>query len=99
VGELKNHGFEISMSRKGNPYDNATMESFFKTLKYEEVYLCEYETYADVIERLPNFLDDVYNRKRLHSALRYLAPDDFEEMIPGQQNKEVLSQTLLTLSV
>lgn len=99
VDELKSLGFEISMASVGNPYENAMMESFFKTLKYEEVYLCEYETYAGVIERLPNFLDDVYNRKRLHSAFRYLAPDDFEEMILGQQNKEVLSQTLLTLSV
>jgi len=52
VEELKNHGFEISMSRKGNPYDNATMESFFKTLKYKEMYLCEYKTLADVMNRL-----------------------------------------------
>jgi putative transposase len=53
VTELKNYGFEISMSRTGNPYDNARMESFFKTLKNEEVYLCEYETYEDVMERIP----------------------------------------------
>jgi len=49
VAELKSHGFEISMARTGNPYENARMESFFKTLKYEEVYLCEYETFDDVI--------------------------------------------------
>jgi len=51
VDELKSHKFEISMARKGNPYENAMMESFFKTLKYEEVYLCEYETFEDVMER------------------------------------------------
>ena len=99
VDELKRHGFEISMAKVGNPYENAMMESFFKTLKYEEVYLWEYETYKDVIERLPNFLDDVYNHKRLHSALSYLAPDEFEEMVLMQQSKEVPSQTLLTLPV
>jgi putative transposase len=52
VAELKSHGFEISMARAGNPYENARMESFFKTLKYEEVYLCEYETFQDVVARL-----------------------------------------------
>jgi len=51
VEKLNSHEFEISMSRKGNPYDNATMESFFKTLKYEEVYLCEYKTLDDVMGR------------------------------------------------
>lgn len=53
---------KISMSRTGNPYDNAHMESFFKTLKYEEVHLSNYETYDDVIERLPHFMEEVYNK-------------------------------------
>jgi transposase InsO family protein len=75
------------------------MESFFKTLKYEEVYLCEYEMFEDAIEKLPNFLGDVYNHKRLHSALGYLPPDDFEEMVFAQQGKEVPGQTFLTPSV
>ena len=65
---LKDHGIKISMSAKGNPYDNAYVESFFKTLKQEEVYLWQYETYFDVITRIPDFIEDVYNRKRLHSA-------------------------------
>jgi transposase InsO family protein len=65
---LKDNGIRISMSVKGNPYDNAYAESLIKTLKQEEVYLWQYETYLDVIERIPYFILDVYNRKRLHSA-------------------------------
>jgi len=100
IDELKRCGFNISMSRKGNPYDNARMESFFKTLKYEEVYLCEYETMADVIHRIPYFIEEVYNLKRLHSALDYYPPDKFEELLVMKQNKkEDPRQTLLTLSV
>jgi len=100
VDELKRHGFEISMARTGNPYENARMESFFKTLKYEEVYLCEYETLRDVMTRLPYFIEEVYNLKRLHSALGYQSPNDFEELMIIQQNIiEHPRQTLLTLSV
>ena len=99
VSELERHGIRISMSRRGNPYDNAMMESFFKTLKQEEVYLCEYETIDDVMERLPYFIEEVYNRKRLHSALDYRPPNEFEELLAIQQNNDRPRQTLLTSSV
>jgi putative transposase len=70
-----------SMSRRGNPYDNAAMESFMKTLKYNEVYLNHYETYVDVIDRIPEFIEEVYNKKRLHSSIGYLTPNEFERYI------------------
>jgi transposase InsO family protein len=97
--ELKRHGFLVSMAAAGNVYENATMESFFKTLKHEEVNLCEYETYQDVVTRLPYFIEDVYNNKRLHSALGYRPPNEFEELMQNQRTNEIPRQTLLTLSV
>jgi putative transposase len=80
VHTLLRGGFQISMARKGNPYDNAVAESFFKTLKTEEVYLWEYRTLEDVENRVPQFIDQVYNQKRLHSALNYRPPEEFENM-------------------
>jgi putative transposase len=74
-------GLRISMSRQGNPYDNAKAESFFKTLKYEEVYLWEYENLADARQRIGAFVEDIYNRKRLHSALGYRPPVEFEQSL------------------
>lgn len=79
VDELRAAGIRISMARKGNPYDNAAAESFMKTLKYEEVYLWDYRTVEDVKKRVPYFLEEVYNQKRLHSALGYCPPNEFEE--------------------
>jgi putative transposase len=81
VDLLRHNGLQISMSARGNPYDNAFMESFYKTLKYEEVHLWNYETYDDVIQRLPFFLDQVYNRKRLHSSIGYVPPTEFEAAV------------------
>jgi transposase InsO family protein len=67
------------MSRRGNPYDNAQVESFFKTLKHEEIFANHYATVADVVDRLPHFLEEVYNRKRLHSSLDYKPPVEYEQ--------------------
>jgi putative transposase len=69
TGLLKEHGVRISMSRRGNPYDNAACESFMKTLKYEEVYRQEYRDLADARTSIDRFIDKIYNGKRLHSAL------------------------------
>ena len=64
------------------------MESFFKTLKHEEVNLCQYETYQDVVTRLPHLLENVYNQKRLHSALGYRSPDESEEALLSRESNE-----------
>jgi putative transposase len=78
---LKAHGIRISMSRTGNPYDNAQAESFIKTLKYEEVYLFEYQNLTDARGRIGQFIEEVYNEKRLHSALGYRPPAEFERLL------------------
>jgi putative transposase len=75
---LKANGIDISMSRKGNPWDNAACESFMKTLKYEEVLRNEYRDLADARASIREFLEKVYNEKRLHSALGYMPPARFE---------------------
>jgi len=75
---LKDRQITISMSRKGNPYDNAFCESFMKTLKYDEVHRQEYRNLAEARASIEDFLERVYNQKRLHSALGYAAPSDFE---------------------
>jgi putative transposase len=81
IALLQQAQMQISMSRTANPYDNAHMESFFKTLMYEEVHLANYQTYEDVVRRVPHFIEDVYNSKRLHSALGYRPPKEFEMAI------------------
>ena len=84
VDLLATHGFRISMSRRGNPYDNATCESFLKTLKYEEVYRSEYRDLDDARRSIGAFLEKVYNQKRLHSALGYRPPVEFEAQLTTQ---------------
>ena len=79
---LKERGIEISMSRKGNPWDNAACESFMKTLKYEEVLRNDYRDLAEARASIAEFLEKVYNHKRLHSALGYLPPAEFEAQHP-----------------
>jgi transposase InsO family protein len=75
---LEAHGIIPSKSRPGNPWDNASCESFIKTLKREEVYCGEYKDYDDLSQHLLAFIDGYYNRQRLHSALGYRSPVDFE---------------------
>jgi putative transposase len=78
IEQLQAIGAQMSMSAVGNPYDNAKAESFFKTLKQEEVYLKEYYSFADAEQNLTIFIEKVYNEKRLHSSLGYLPPAEFE---------------------
>jgi len=91
---LKSQGIQISMSRKGNPWDNAACESFLKTLKYEEVYRSEYRDLAEARTSIRQFLEQVYNRKRLHSALGYVPPVEFEAHLAAKRNEEAARRRL-----
>ncbi len=79
VARLRSIEAQVSMEALGNPYDNAKAESFFKTLKREEVYLKQYQTVQEAEDNIREFIEDVYNTKRLHSSLGYLPPTEFEE--------------------
>lgn len=89
----KHHGLRLSMSRRANPYDNAKAESFFKTLKVEEVYLMDVVPVEELAERLPYYIDEIYNEQRLHSSLGYLPPVEFEalHLNSGPQAGDVLT--------
>lgn len=75
---LKTNKFDISNSAKGNPYENAFIESFNKTIKTEEVYLAHYDSVAEIFEDVPKFIEEVYNEKRVHSSIDYKSPNEFE---------------------
>jgi putative transposase len=90
---LKQHGIAISMSRKGNPWDNAACESFMKTLKYEEVFRNEYRDLAEARRSIQRFLEEVYNHKRLHSALDYRPPVEFERSLLPSVNPQLLEKS------
>jgi len=97
VSLLKEHKIKISCSRKANPYDSAFAESFVKILKYNEVYLWSYETILDVIERVPHFIEEVYNKKRRHSALGYLSPEVFEKELKLKYKKKSTGRYVVTI--
>jgi len=84
VALLRDHGIQPSMSRPGNPYDNAACERLIRTLKHEEIYLREYDDIHDARRRIGHFLDDIYNHKRRHSALGYLPPAEFERRLTNR---------------
>jgi putative transposase len=92
VERLQAYGFAISMSRAGNPYDNAKAESFMKTLKSEEVYLHQYRDQEEARASIQRFMEEVYNGKRLHSSLGYLSPAKFEEQhrSPGMDGEPAI---------
>jgi len=90
---LKDCQIDISMSRKGNPWDNAACESFMKTLKYEEVFRNEYRDLAEARRSIQQFLEHVYNEKRLHSALGYRPPAEFERSLPLSEIPQLLEKT------
>jgi putative transposase len=92
---LEANNVRISMSRKGNPWDNAACESFMKTLKYEEVYRNEYRDLAEARASIGEFLEKVYNQKRLHSALGYMPPAEFEAQLAAQNMEAAARQLFL----
>jgi putative transposase len=85
VARLQQAEVRISMSSRGNPYENAKAESFFKTLKREEVWLKQYRDFREAEANIGLFIEDVYNQKRLHSSLGYVPPAEFERDVIRQE--------------
>ena len=94
VAILKRHGMVQSMSRPANPYDNASCESFIKTLKREEIYANKYLDLEELRSHIEEFIDDYYNQKRLHSALGYQTPEEYEAQMQGKSEAELYAPTL-----
>ena len=84
VSRAREAKLQLSMGRRGHPRDNARAEAFFRTLKMEQVYLTEYLDFDDAYCQIENFIEDVYNRKRLHSSLGYVPPVEFEEKLQAE---------------
>jgi len=94
VAILQRHGMVQSMCRPANPYDNASCESFIKTLKREEIYANRYRDLEDLRSHIEEFIDGYYNQKRLHSALGYRTPEEYEDQTHGKTEAELYSATL-----
>jgi transposase InsO family protein len=94
VAILKKYGMISSMSRPANPYDNASCESFIKTLKREEIYANEYDNLEHLRDHIEEFIDRYYNQKRLHSALGYRPPEEFEQLSKQATKTERLASTI-----
>ena len=95
IAILEKHHMVPSMSRPANPYDNASCESFMKTLKREEIYANKYDDLENLRANIEEFIEQYYNRLRLHSALGYRSPEEFEQQIEGSGSAESRSATMV----
>jgi transposase InsO family protein len=95
IKALENNHVIPSMSRPANPYDNASCESFMKTLKREEIYANKYDDLENLRANIEEFIDQYYNRQRLHSALGYRSPEEFEQQIEASGSAESRSATMV----
>jgi transposase InsO family protein len=98
VQVLQQHGIQLSMSRAANPYDNATCESWIKTLKVEEIYVNQYQDLEDLRNHVQEFIEQYYNRSRLHSALDYRAPEEFEQQLAAGPAAGASAAAILSFS-
>jgi putative transposase len=96
---LKAHGIVPSMSRPANPYDNAACESFMKTLKQEEIYCNRYRDFPELSAHVEEFLERYYNQQRLHSALGYRTPEEFEQSYGMQADGPIQNAATVTFTV
>ena len=95
IAAIQKDGTQVSMSAKGESTQNPYIESFWRTLKVEEVYLKEYETKADALQNIEHFIEIVYTKKRLHASLHYQTPEEFEEAWNKHQHSVSLKDPLI----